>query len=139
MAIATFRYVQYDSIAREVGRRAAVDITQETVRATALDAQVGVPLRTGGLSASQFHRTQRTPDSATGMVGYRADHAMAVHDGARPHKIRPRNPRGALRFRYKGRVIVTSEVNHPGYRGNPWLYNALKRQSRFRGFRVVRF
>lgn len=138
MATVSIRYTQFDVIAREVGRQAAVDITRDAVRATALDAQVGVPVRTGDLSSSQYQDVQRAPDSAIGIVGYRADHAASVHEGTRRHPIRPRDPNGWLKFRYKGKIIFAKEVDHGPTQGNPWLFNALTREARPRGFRVVR-
>lgn len=53
-------------------------------------------------------------------------HTMLVHNGSRPHKIRPRRQGGWLRFEVNGRVVYAREVNHPGYRGNPFLTNALR-------------
>ena len=49
-----------------------------------------------------------------------------VHDGTRRHQIRPRNPAGYLRFQVGGRIVFAKVVNHPGYRGDPFLTNALR-------------
>lgn len=53
-------------------------------------------------------------------------HTVLVHNGSPAHKIRPRDPRRWLRFEIDGRVIYAREVNHPGYRGDPFLTNALR-------------
>ncbi len=49
-----------------------------------------------------------------------------VHNGTRPHQIRPRRVNGMLRFEVGGRVVFARVVNHPGYRGNPFLTDALR-------------
>lgn len=53
-------------------------------------------------------------------------HTILVHDGSRRHFIRPRNPRGFLRFQVGGRIVYAKVVNHPGYRGDPFLTKALR-------------
>lgn len=63
---------------------------------------------------------------ATG-VSSLAEYSAPVHEGARPHVIRPRNAR-ALRFEVEGgRVVFARRVNHPGNRANPFLRNAVHR------------
>jgi hypothetical protein len=59
-------------------------------------------------------------------VGVR--YAAAVHEGARPHKIRAKHA-PALRFFWPkvGRVVFFKSVNHPGNRPNPFLRNAVHR------------
>lgn len=49
-------------------------------------------------------------------LGIRAEkpYAAAVHEGALPHVIRPKDPNGKLVFFKQGRMIVTRQVNHPG-------------------------
>jgi hypothetical protein len=49
-----------------------------------------------------------------------------VHDGTPRHLIRPRRSGGVLRFEVGGRVVFAKVVNHPGYRGDPFLTNALR-------------
>lgn len=132
------RYDHYGPIATEVGRQAAIRMVRGTTRMVALDAQTTVPFVTGSLSRSQYQNVDMAGLRIVGEVGYRSDHAMAVHQGARPHVIRPRNPAGVLRFTINGRTIVTKKVNHPGYGGNPWLQRALWRQASRDGFSVGR-
>jgi hypothetical protein len=54
-----------------------------------------------------------------------------VLEGTRPHLIRPRRARGPkarLRFRARsGDVVFTKLVRHPGYRGDNFLLEALRR------------
>lgn len=49
-----------------------------------------------------------------------------VHNGTPRHPIRPRKRGGVLRFVVDGQVVFARAVNHPGYRGDPYLVNALK-------------
>lgn len=49
-----------------------------------------------------------------------APHALFVHWGTRPHKIKPKNKK-MLRFPVGGKFAFAREVNHPGYKGDPWL------------------
>lgn len=53
-------------------------------------------------------------------------HTILVHNGSRPHIIRPRRRDGVLRFVVDGRVVYTRLVHHPGYKGNPFLTDALR-------------
>lgn len=52
-----------------------------------------------------------------------APHALFVHFGTRPHKIRPKEKK-ALRWAGPNGFIFAREVNHPGYRGDPYLNRA---------------
>jgi len=53
----------------------------------------------------------------------RAPHAVFVHWGTKPHVIRPKNKK-ALRWAAGGSFIFAKFVNHPGYKGDPFLINA---------------
>lgn len=53
-------------------------------------------------------------------------HSLLVHNGSPRHLIRPRRRGGKLRFMIGGRVVYARLVNHPGYRGNPFLSDALR-------------
>ena len=53
-------------------------------------------------------------------------HTLFVHNGTRPHLIRPRRRGGMLRFVVDGRVVYARLVRHPGYRGDPFLTRALR-------------
>lgn len=93
-------------------------------RAATVAKQIA-PRRTGRLASSI--RTGTT--SRTGLwqvsTSIQADtpYARFVHEGTRPHVIRPRNAR-ALRFEISGRVIFAARVNHPGTRARPFLRDA---------------
>lgn len=53
-------------------------------------------------------------------------HTIFVHNGTPRHPIRPRRPGGWLRFQVDGQTVYAREVNHPGYRGDPFLTKALR-------------
>lgn len=56
-------------------------------------------------------------------------HTILVHNGSRRHFIQPvpaRRPGGWLRFVQNGRVRYAKIVNHPGYRGDPFMTKALR-------------
>ena len=52
-----------------------------------------------------------------------AKHAPFVHWGTRPHTIRPRNKK-TLRWVGRGGFAFAKRVNHPGYKGDPYMLNA---------------
>jgi hypothetical protein len=54
------------------------------------------------------------------------EHTVLVHNGSRRHPIRPRRTGGWLRFTVNGRVVYARQVNHPGYRGDPFMTRALR-------------
>lgn len=59
-------------------------------------------------AARIFHDPQRAP------------HAAFLHDGTKPHIIRPKN-RKALRWPSGGGFAFAKQVNHPGYKGDPYF------------------
>jgi hypothetical protein len=76
----------------------------------------------GALFQSLFNR----PIPKGREVGHdlaRAPHAVFVLFGTRPHEIRPKNKK-ALRWASGGKFFFAGKVNHPGYRGDGYLFNA---------------
>lgn len=55
-----------------------------------------------------------------GVAGY----GPCVHEGSKAHVIRPRNKR-VLRWPGKGGFVFSKISHHPGYKGDPFLYDAL--------------
>lgn len=53
-------------------------------------------------------------------------HTIFVHNGTPRHPIRPRRPGGYLRFQVDGRTVYARAVNHPGFRGDPFMTKALR-------------
>lgn len=62
-----------------------------------------------------------------------APHAKWVHWGTRPHVIRPKDKKW-LRWPSGGGFVFAKEVNHPGYKGDPWLQRVA--QSADKGFQT---
>ena len=77
---------------------------------------------TGALFQSLYNR----PITGGREVGHdpnRAPHAVFVNFGTRPHQIRPKNKK-ALRWASGNGFIFAKLVNHPGYRGDPYMVQA---------------
>lgn len=98
------------------------------VRKVAAEARTQAPARTGKLRRSiKTEPVRRTgPMSVETGVTVLASYAAPVHEGARPHVIRPRTAR-VLRFEVEGgRIVFARRVNHPGNRPNPFLRRAVE-------------
>lgn len=85
--------------------------------------QVGVD--TGDLKASLKIIHSRGGPGQYLWIGSELDHALAHHEGTRPHIISARN-QPFLRFSAGGRQIYTHTVNHPGTRPNRYLSDNLR-------------
>lgn len=101
--------------------RAAAIVT----RRIATQAKMNTPVLTGNLRRSIDPSPPRLvgPGRASGSVEATAEYALYVHEGTRPHVIRPRNA-AALHFHWKGREVFAKSVQHPGTRARPFLRNA---------------
>ena len=77
---------------------------------------------TGALFQSLYNRPI-TGGRAVGHDPNRAPHAVFVNFGTRPHQIRPKNKK-ALRWASGNGFIFAKLVNHPGYRGDPYMVQA---------------
>lgn len=106
-------------------------------RAVANSAKMKAPVKTGVLRNSITYPSAPT---ATGMivrseVVATAPYAGYVHDGTKPHVIRPRNA-SVLRFPGRNGMVFAAHVNHPGTRPRPFLRNALNEEAPRMGFTV---
>ena len=54
----------------------------------------------------------------------RAPHAIFVNFGTKPHVIRPKDKKALRWVGGDGRFRFAKEVNHPGYRGDPYMVRA---------------
>lgn len=80
--------------------------------------------KTGALIDSLGHGPKRIPGGwEIGHNLQRAPHALFVHWGTPPHTIRPKK-RKMLRFPVGSGFAFAGSVNHPGYKGDPWLTKA---------------
>jgi len=57
--------------------------------------------------------------------GRMVNKAIFVHFGTKPHTIEPKNKK-ALRWVDGGVFRFAKKVRHPGYRGDPFLYDAAR-------------
>lgn len=94
-------------------------------RRTANQARADVPVRTGNLGRTIGEGPMgfTGPRTIRSSVHATARYAAPVHEGARPHLIRPVRAQ-ALRFQVGGRTVFTQLVRHPGNRARPFLRNA---------------
>lgn len=112
--------------------------TEETRIATNLEAPgPGKPPRnrtnwnygTGVLQTSAIATHRDAPNGdLEGHVTVLPKYALIVHNGSRPHVIKPRKPGGILRFKNRAGVVVhRRHVLHPGTAANEFLVRALKK------------
>lgn len=115
-----------------------VKFVRDTTRATRTRAVLRCPVDTGHLRNSHYERVEITRGAVTGYVGTDVEYARFVHDGTRPHTIRPRRPGGVLRFRVGTDVVFAAFARHPGTRAQPWLEQSLREVAVPRGFVIRR-
>lgn len=86
------------------------------------------PVDTGRLRSSITTELLRTGGGRlTVRIGTNVKYARAIHDGTRPHTIRPRRAGGVLRFPGRGgQIVYARSVQHPGTRARPFLRDALR-------------
>lgn len=100
-------------------------------RRIANQARADVPVATGNLGRTIVEDEIKMVgpfrvDGGVSAGGPQAPYAAAVHEGSRPHLIRPRN-RQFLRFEIGDRVVFTKLAHHPGTKSRPFLLNAAQR------------
>lgn len=116
---------------------AAVRLVREGQRVTLNAAKKRTPVDTGQLRNSHVSGNIRVQGArVTGEVEARQDYATAVHEGSRPHVIRPRRAKFLTWVGPQGRVFARS-VRHPGAKARPWLLNAAKAEASRLGFTVA--
>lgn len=123
---------------RSVLQQEAIKLIREGQRRVIQSATMRSPVDTGQLRGS--HRAGNITiagNTVSGDVTAEQDYAMPVHEGTKPHVIRPKRAK-ALTFTLPGagRVFAKS-VNHPGTRPRPWLLNSLKAEGPRLGFEVT--
>ena len=112
------------------GRATAIAVAQSLPKVVAVTrrvlnrAKVLAPVRTGRLRSSGRMDVTVTRFGPTGTVTFPVKYAQFVHDGTRPHIIRPKK-RKVLRFTVGTVVLYRPLVHHPGTEGRPFLTRAL--------------
>ena len=68
------------------------------------------------------------------IIGTNLEYAPAVHDGSKPHEIKPKSGKALGPITIKGSYLGVSQsgkaffrvVHHPGYKGNPFFDDSLE-------------
>lgn len=121
---------QADRVARRSGTRL---VTLATVR-THARTNVLTPVNTGNLRARNQMKVRSGSRRVRGVVWNSTRYAMSVHDGARPHIIRPRRKQALW---WEGLDHPVAMVRHPGVRARPFMATALRGACTPLGFRVM--
>ena len=130
---------------RSVGRQEASRRVARATRQTLNRARVLSPWDSGNMRGhhEMAIRHEAAKRRVVGRVAARTDYAAFVHDGTRPHVIRPKPTRRradgkptALKFKVGGRTVIVRKVNHPGTQPRPWLAAALAEVAPRHGFKV---
>ena len=104
---------------------------KESLRVVQVDAKLHHEFKSHTHNLENSVVTQVTGDGLQGRVVLaqnRAPYAAAVHNGSRPHRIEPKSKK-ALHWIAGGNEFFSSKgINHPGYKGDPFLFDSLKRQ-----------
>jgi hypothetical protein len=82
--------------------------------------------RTTKLSRSILKRPFDTPEGFSVIIGAYQPYAVYVHEGTKPHVIKPKKDGGTLHFMMDGHDVYAKSVQHPGYKGNKFLSDNLK-------------
>lgn len=116
--------------------RALVVPTAKRVQAVAKRI---APKKTGLLRSSIRYRQRITANRVRAVVYVDLKYAAAQHNGATRHVITPKNFRW-LKFYWErvNKVVYAKRVNHPGHKGNEYLWRPLERIARRRGFITTR-
>lgn len=98
---------------------------QRVVLAGEAIAKREAPVKTGHLRRTITSRVERGGDR--GVIGTNAPHARPVHEGSRPHIIRPRRAKALY---WRGAKYPVKMVRHPGNKANPFLARTAKQLQR---------
>lgn len=121
---------------RRVIRRASMTELENTGRRVVNRAKILCPVDTGRLRASIKGKASRTWTLRPQFTVFsNVDYAPMVHDGTRPHIIRPRTKQ-VLKFNVGGQVVFAKVVHHPGTRARPFLDRALAEETAGRNYRI---
>jgi len=127
--------VRGDDRVRAMFARINDQLAQRAIAATAVSAEdeielaVGKHTKTGALFQSIYKTRIRPLAWELGHNRQQAPHALFVHWGTKPHRIAPKNKK-AMRWAGPNGFRFARGVNHPGYRGDPWLTRAAREAPR---------
>lgn len=83
------------------------------------------PVKRGPLRRSITSRVERNGDR--GVIGTNLAYARPVHDGSRPHIIKPKR---AKALAWKGALHPVRSVRHPGNKANPFFERTARQLQR---------
>lgn len=127
--------VRGDDRVRAMLNRIGSQLADRSLAATAVQAEdyveaaAAIHSRTGALVQSIYKQRVRPLGWEIGHNRQQAPQAVFVHWGTKPHRIEPRNKK-ALRFPSANGFRFARGVNHPGYKGDPWLVRAAREAPR---------
>ncbi|WP_328825553.1 HK97 gp10 family phage protein [Tomitella gaofuii] len=122
----TFR-LDRQALANETAKPLARTMSAVLRQITA-QAKMNAPVKTGNLRRMIEPEPVRVQDATRlrGVVAANTEYAAAVHNGSKPHVIRPRRA-SVLAFKMGGKQVFAKSVQHPGTRGRPFLANAAEK------------
>lgn len=100
-----------------------VQIVKATTFAVEAEAKMRAPIDKGILRNSTQANVDRVESNLLGYVQVGAEYGLAVEEGTRPHKIRPK---GKKALYWKGAKSPVRSVNHPGTAPQPFMRPAAK-------------
>lgn len=106
-------------------KTSALEYLQDLVFEMAYDL-ADTHTQSGALISSLYHKKLNANTYEIGADKNRASYAIFVHNGTKPHEIRPKN-RKFLRWSGGSGFIFAKKVTHPGYKGDKFLINAVKK------------
>lgn len=137
--MADVRLVLNDQAIRAVAEEQGGGLVIKTTVKILNRAKILCPVDTGNLRASLQMRITKTGDIISGEVYTNVNYASYVHEGTRPHLIRPRRAGGVLRFPVPPRsshIVFTRLVHHPGTKARPFLRLAIEQVAPAAGFAI---
>lgn len=126
-------------LSKRRARRLVDEATREVLALAQLESRG--KYSTGRTAASMTRDIFEAGSTVHGEVRARTSYADIAEGGARPHIIRPRNPRGKLRFFWRkvGHTVTFDLVHHPGMKGKRFLAGPMERVGRRHRFIVFTY
>jgi hypothetical protein len=85
-----------------------------------------VNVRTGNLRSSQAPPVLTNPGTRIiAVIQNNAAYAIYVHEGTRPHEIRPNQRKVLTGWQFEGAPVFAKRVHHPGTKARPFLRMAV--------------
>ena len=118
----------------DISRNMLVDVTEDIYKNA--KHNIAKHSKEGRMENSLSMRVQKSKGTAqvyvadSGMMvkwrGKPINYALFVHFGSKRHTVEPK-VKSALRWSSVGEFVYSKRVEHPGYRGDPFMTNAAKK------------